>query len=425
MSRKKRHIQQIPIHGANQHCDRPIYKELPNLAEILQGYIDSGIFLKDIPDHIKQDHGVQIAPRTVQKYMKELGILTARRNGLTADQKKHAVHLVTQDDPAGRWGGRLVKEKLAHKSIHIPRDEVLNIRRDQNPEATEARHPRTRKVHNSGIWSIGPNEEWCVDGHEKLLNCMGIAIWGVIDKFSRMELSLIAMPNARIQQIPPIIFLRLVKEKGGMPLTVTGDKGSELGLLISLVTAMRQRFQPFLPEAQLPAFRTVKSTYNITRERGWRPLWEKELANVVYEYNSGKITSGYVESDDIHSMISYWLWGQIVQERLNEVRIENQSHRIRSQKKILLPSGARRIDIYSMPEKHGGKDRLIRTKDEVINDLLNEYDRPDLLLFGTAENVAACKNIYVGIGQPKLSARVGWSIFKEMVNHHIQQYTSE
>ncbi|KAF8983259.1 hypothetical protein BDQ17DRAFT_1402591 [Cyathus striatus] len=391
MSRKKRHIQQIPIHGANQHHDHPI-------SEILQGYIDSGIFLKDIPDHIKQDHGVQIAPRTVQKYMKELGILTARCNGLTADQKKHAVHLVTQDDPAGRWGGRLVKEKLAHKSIHIPRDEVLNIRRDQNPEATEARHPRTRKVHNSGIWSIGPNEEWCVDGHEKLLNCMGIVIWGVIDKFSRMELSLIAMPNARIQQIPPIIFLCLVKEKGGMPLTVTGDKGSELGLLISLVTAMRQWFQPFLPEAQLPAFRT---------------------------YNSGKITSGYVESDDIHLMISYWLWGQIVQERLNEVRIENQSHRIRSQKKILLPSSARRIDIYSMPEKHGGKDRLIRTEDEVINDLLNEYDRPDLLLFGTAENVAACKNIYVGIGQPKLSARVGWSIFKEMVNHHIQQYTSE
>jgi len=45
---------------------------------------------------------------------------------------------------------------------------------------------------------------------------MGIAVWGVIDKFSRMELGLWAMPNARIQEIPPFLgVLRLVKEKGG------------------------------------------------------------------------------------------------------------------------------------------------------------------------------------------------------------------
>ncbi|KAF8996700.1 hypothetical protein BDQ17DRAFT_1329777 [Cyathus striatus] len=293
--------------------------------------------------------------------MKELGILTARHNGFTGDQKKQAINLVTQDDPAGRWGDVIRILRLLKLAIHIP-------------------------------------EKFTILGFGLLVQ-MKNAIWGIIDKFSRMELSLIAMPNARIQQIPPIIFLRLVKEKGGMPLIVTGDKGTELGLLISLVMAMRQWFQPFLPEAQLPAFRAVKSTYNITRERGWRPLWEKELSNVVYEYKAGKVTSGYVDSDDIHSfrMISYWLWGKIVQDHLNEVRIENQSHRIHSQKKILLPSGARRIDIYSMPERHGGKDHLIKTEDKVINKLLNEYDRPDLLLFGSPENVAVCKDIYIGI----------------------------
>lgn len=86
---------------------------------------------------------------------------------------------------------------------------------------------------------------------------MGIAVWGVVDKFSRMELALWAMPNARDRDLIPGPFLRLVKEQGGMcnftiyillndlsrylgmPLTVTSDKGTEVGRLISLVTAMR------------------------------------------------------------------------------------------------------------------------------------------------------------------------------------------
>ena len=102
-----------------------------------------------------------------------------------------------------------------------------------------------------------------------------------------------------------------------MPLTITGDKGSELGLLIALITMMRYsnslfflswtyktlraRFQPFLSEENLPAFKAVKSIYNITRERSWRPLWHKELENIAHIYNLGKASSGYTESDIVHS----------------------------------------------------------------------------------------------------------------------------
>ncbi len=102
-----------------------------------------------------------------------------------------------------------------------------------------------------------------------------------------------------------------------MALTVTGDKGSEVGILISLVMTMRYSssvdelvrliiivsrncFQPFLPEDQLPAFKAVKSVYNITRERGWRPIWEKELGNVAHEYQIGKVKADYIEGDPVH-----------------------------------------------------------------------------------------------------------------------------
>ena len=96
------------------------------------------------------------------------------------------------------------------------RDEVRIYRQQKNPAGAVARHPTTRKVHYHGLWSIGPNEEWGVDGHEKILNKMGISVYGVIDKFSRMELALWAMPNARLLEIPPAVILRLMKEKKGI-----------------------------------------------------------------------------------------------------------------------------------------------------------------------------------------------------------------
>jgi hypothetical protein len=40
--------------------------------------------------------------------------------------------------------------------------------REQNPAAAAARRPGVKKIHSHGLWSIGPNEEWGVDGHEKL-----------------------------------------------------------------------------------------------------------------------------------------------------------------------------------------------------------------------------------------------------------------
>ncbi len=107
-------------------------------------------------------------------------------------------------------------------------DEIASLRKEQNPDAVAARHPVTRKVHHHGIWSIGPNEEWCVDGHEKLLPTMGIAVWGIIDKYARVELGLWAMPNARVQELPPALYLRVVRNQGGLWFTFQTTHGSDM-----------------------------------------------------------------------------------------------------------------------------------------------------------------------------------------------------
>jgi len=45
---------------------------------------------------------------------------------------------------------------------------------------------------------------------------MGIEVWRIIDKFSRKELGLWAVPNSRLAVVPPALYLLLVKEIKGM-----------------------------------------------------------------------------------------------------------------------------------------------------------------------------------------------------------------
>lgn len=59
--------------------------------------------------------------RSVQNYTKSLGVLSSRRNGLSAAQEAELVSTVELDDPLGRWGNVVVQEKLKAKSVHIPR----------------------------------------------------------------------------------------------------------------------------------------------------------------------------------------------------------------------------------------------------------------------------------------------------------------
>lgn len=107
-----------------------------------------------------------------------------------------------------------------------------------------------------------------------------------------------------------------------MPLQTTSDMGSETGQLAAVQTSLRYFFlnnssptnlrnrQIFLPGLELdaiPAHRSVKSVYNITRERGWRPIWEKELANVKYTYETGKIAAGFRPEDPIHEYVPHYL----------------------------------------------------------------------------------------------------------------------
>ncbi|KAJ2923158.1 hypothetical protein H1R20_g13935, partial [Candolleomyces eurysporus] len=402
-----------------------LIETIPDLPDRLQKYVNEGIRQKDIPEHIKRDcDGQIISLSSVKKMMKRFEIKTVKRSGLSDLEKGVAILKLVEHDPLGRYGCRLVQEKLRLQSTHVSRNFTMTFLKAENPDAVVRRHPATRKQHKHGIYSSGPNEEWCFDGHEKILISMRIAVYGIIDKFSRMELALYAVPDARNSDVPVAVYLRTVKEQGGIPLSTTSDKGSELGKLISLVQQLRKSYQPYISEEDVPSHSAVKSPQNITRERGWHPIWEKELANVLHFYRTGQFDAGYFPNDDFHMSLSWWLWASIVQQKLNELRIENQVHTIRHQPKILLPSDARRIDLYRDPGRYNGEDKLIPVPAEDIDRLLADMDDPLLFQFGNDEAVGLFRDLHHAIGSPKFVAIDSWAIFRDMIDLHMRRLSA-
>ncbi|KAG6807536.1 hypothetical protein H0H92_007153, partial [Tricholoma furcatifolium] len=335
--------------------------------------LDKGVKQKDIPRLLLDEHDITIKLQSVERLIKNHSLRTARHNGLT------------------------------------------DVEAAYEPEAVAARHPLTRKVHKHILWSAGPNEEWCVDGHEKLLESMGIAIWGIIDKCSRLELSLTAVPNARKSTVPLSLYLLTARKQHGIPAVVAADKGSELGLIAATQSAMRQMYLPDLDPHEVPPYKAVTSVKNITRERAWRPLLEKVLRNIQHFYISEKLTSGYHPNDQVHRAISLWLWAQIVQTALDAYMEEQAYHTIRKQKKSQLPTGGRPIDFYKHPERWSLADCIVKVPDEDMDRLIAEHVDHGALQFGNDETVGHCKALWCSIGSPNLAAIDGWKIFGQMI----------
>ena len=82
------------------------------------------------------------------------------------------------------------------------------------PEGFSRRHPEATKVHRVPLMSLGPNDEWSGDGHDKLCK-IGMAIYGIRDKVSGMWLGLWVVPNNCLNIVIAYLYLSLVEECGG------------------------------------------------------------------------------------------------------------------------------------------------------------------------------------------------------------------
>ena len=118
--------------------------------------------------------------------------------------------------------------------VVIPRDAVMEILREIDPEGTAKRKRRRldRRTYNSQ----GPNWAWHTDGYDKL-KPYGFPIHGCVDGFSRKVLWLQVVKSNNNPVVPACWFLKTVEKLGLCPNVIRTDCGTENGLLAAIQCA--------------------------------------------------------------------------------------------------------------------------------------------------------------------------------------------
>lgn len=84
---------------------------------------------------------------------------------------------------------------------------------DHAPEGFQSRAPGRKVIHRTVLVSVGPNDEWSMDGHDKMAKA-GFEIYGIRDKFSGKYLWYRVVPSNRYAAVVGVILLECIKKYG-------------------------------------------------------------------------------------------------------------------------------------------------------------------------------------------------------------------
>ena len=93
--------------------------------------------------------------------------------------------------------------------ISLYRDKVAQVMQDHQPEGFAQRAPGRKIIHRTPLHSLGPDEEWSMDGHDKLAKA-GFGIYGIRDKFSGKYLYYRVLPSNRYAAVIGMVFLECI-----------------------------------------------------------------------------------------------------------------------------------------------------------------------------------------------------------------------
>ncbi|KAJ6626095.1 hypothetical protein B0H10DRAFT_2211605 [Mycena sp. CBHHK59/15] len=201
--------------GKNQYAPTP---KLADIANLLQAYHKNNHEFKyaDYIAALAKDHAIKISRTKLAKYLSKLGLSTSSRGNCMPDAEQRQLILDELAlDPLQTRGPRTVREALELDGHKIGRGKIGGVMHDFEDEGFSKRHPHAKKkLFRTPLTSVGPNEEWSMDGHDKLNNA-GFGIYGIRDKWSGNWLHYRVVPSNRYAAVVGVLFLECVKKHGG------------------------------------------------------------------------------------------------------------------------------------------------------------------------------------------------------------------
>ncbi|KAJ6609275.1 hypothetical protein B0H10DRAFT_2438663 [Mycena sp. CBHHK59/15] len=385
--------------GKNQYAPTP---KLADIANLLQAYHKNNHEFKyaDYIAALAKDHAIKISRTKLAKYLSKLGLSTSSRGNCMPDAEQRQLILDELAlDPLQTRGPRTVREALELDGHKIGRGKIGGVMHDFEDEGFSKRHPHAKKkLFRTPLTSVGPNEEWSMDGHDKLNNA-GFGIYGIRDKWSGNWLHYRVVPSNRYAAVVGVLFLECVKKHGGIPIQGSSDRGSETRDAYAFQTSLREMFAPDLLHSLIPSWQFLPSPRNITVESGWKILFYTWGVNILEFYNSGLFNGFFEAGNPIHEQTSNWIWFPTIQRSLNKFIEQQNNHRF-----------------YSNPAAYGGEECLIPIDMDVLDALLESCDEgyAKMRYVDDAFHEIA-EAAYIAAGKPQITVQTAWLVFRSMV----------
>ena len=164
-----------------QLVDSIALQSLSSEKDIITNYFLAGYQYKSIVLALKQYHEITMSVRTLKRRLLTYDL--KRKNVQVPESTVRQIIQCEIQGPSAQQGYRGMWHTLKTSyGISYPRDAVMKIIREVDPEGTKIR--RARRLHRRKYISAGPNFCWHIDGHDKL-KPYGFPIHGCVDGFSR------------------------------------------------------------------------------------------------------------------------------------------------------------------------------------------------------------------------------------------------
>ncbi|KAA1098402.1 hypothetical protein PGT21_034700 [Puccinia graminis f. sp. tritici] len=258
-----------------------------------------GMNLKEMQVRLYKETGVEVSVRTVQRYMKKLGVKLLQNDLLdgkvTIDRVLEAITDARENLLQNNAGYRRMRMILMrHYNIRVPRQIVYYALKQIDPDgmALRLRQACKRRIY----WTLGPNHIWACDGHDKL-KPFGITIYGFIDAWSRKILGMFVHVTNNNPRHIACYFLHLASKAGGLPLKLTSDYGTKTIDMAKLQMRLSHAYAGITTKQAVDRMHFTKSTHNQKIKSLWSQMMKQHNRSIKDDIMN-EIDSGRYDQED-------------------------------------------------------------------------------------------------------------------------------
>jgi hypothetical protein len=341
--------------------------DLTDEEEIIRFYFHRGFHYEEILNFLQKFHDKEMSLSTLKRRIKKYG-LQRKNSDYDLDVVRDAVRSLL-DGPGCCRGYRAIWHTLQMNGITVPRVVVAELLRELDPEGVQerSRHRLKRRVYRNP----GPNYSWHCDGYDKL-KPYGFPIHGCIDGWSRKILWLYVTQSNNQPNNIAMYYLEAVQQYNGCPIDFITDLGTENGLAVAIHIFFRND-----PNSH----RYVSSPCN-QRIEGWWSFLRKDQTSWWMNFFKDLVDAGTLDLTlSLHTECLWFCFAALLQENLNEVKENWNSHYIRKSRYDTLQG--RPDSLYYLPELHNGRSNLhlpvpeeekLYAREHIISDYTGQND---------------------------------------------------